>query len=563
MTNCETNDTLNLASRMGRDGSPDSAEQLGNNANQSPAGALMRPVLQVTETIITTTTFYSRGDNVLGDNNNYTAPDTFNKPDQQRSALNIPSMVRTLTPSRPTPAPHIDKKLPSLPSDGTGDVSVSLQDGAKPTVSLTFPSSDHEGPTSTAFLARAALMLSSPALGFVLEQPSRQSMSQRGLGAPGPPTLPASSSEPISSLSYSTSVEVSRQTTNLRLCLLSLFLMNPGHISFALSIQASSTVEPSPTTSVPDGDSASRGSTFPLRPRSRTGSRGLLRSRSMYGRVVAVHEDNAPKSEFDLSPRSSTIDYGHPPINSVELAMGDDVGLRRFWKLPFRNGTIKSSSHRPRTSDGTPVVPRGRLHTTVPSPINVNADPAVAATANATSTRPTSSTATERDVTFLPPKPIRRAASAPKLAPGGDALAARRRSVSLFQRRQSREPLPEHVPSQSAFGFQEPHTISSQKPSPLLRKLSRTLLGSSKPTSPDVRDPFLYQSQSDPPPALLTSQTSDETPEAYIQRMTHSVNPAEIAGILAARQVCFTRIRSHTVKAKQQITARMNSFHAL
>jgi hypothetical protein len=113
MTNSGTSDTLNQRSCAGCNGSTTSAEQLHNDGSESHAG-LFAPVLQVTETIITTTTFYSPTDKststILGDDNNR-VPGTVNKSDQQRNAHDAhPS-------PRPTQALHIDKGLPRLPSD--------------------------------------------------------------------------------------------------------------------------------------------------------------------------------------------------------------------------------------------------------------------------------------------------------------------------------------------------------------------------------------------------------------------------------------------------------------
>lgn len=203
MTNSGTSDTLNQQSCAGCNGSTTSAEQLRNNGSQSHPG-LFAPVLQVTETIITTTTFYSPTDKstntTLGGDNNR-VPGAVNKSDRQRNAHDPPTI-----PTWPTQALHIDKELPRLPSEATEVGNIN----AGPPISVTFPSaSDHDGSPSTAFLAHAALRLSSPALGFSLERPLRQSSSQRGPGAAGS-AFPAEHTEPKSPLPISVSPQAAQ-----------------------------------------------------------------------------------------------------------------------------------------------------------------------------------------------------------------------------------------------------------------------------------------------------------------------------------------------------------------
>jgi len=290
---------------------------------------------------------------------------------------------------------------------------------------------------------------------------------------------------------------------------------------------------------------APRGNTSPLESRFRAGSKIMLRSRSMYGRIIAVHEDNPPDPELGPIPRSSIISHSHLLRESGASDVENNATVKRFWKVPFRSGTIKSSIRRPRTSDGAPAPkPREQFYTMTPAPkstsqlTDIDIESPVAVTPTSALTRHVFSTGTERDLTSLRPTPIRRVTSVPKLAPG-DVPAARRRSVSLFQRRRSRESFLESAPSQphSTPSFQAPRVIPGQKQSPLLRKLSRTFLSSSKPTSPNIQEPsspqpgaLIQPEQSHP---LLIGQFDDETPESYVQRMSHSVNPVEIAGILA------------------------------
>jgi hypothetical protein len=316
-------------------------------------------------------------------------------------------------------------------------------------------------------------------------------------------------------------------------------------------VEASSAMESSSRTTAPDGHPARvapYGSTPPpLWPQ--TSSRSLFRSRSMYGRVLAEQEDGASDSEFGLTPRSSTIGYGRFPINSVAGDIEDNVAVKRFWKLPFRSGTIRSSSRRPQTSDGAPVpMLREKLVNIEPALefstqlTNINVEHAVALTPTSTLTRPVLSTATEPDVAPLPKKSIRRALSVPRLAPGNDFRAARQRSMSLFQQSRLTESLADPDPSQSysMFRFQAPRMIPLQKQSPLLHKLSRTLLSSYSTSFSDVREPSPFQLGTFLQPELPRASPADkagdeESPEAYVERMSHSVNPVEIAGILAAR----------------------------
>lgn len=544
MTNCRTNNTPNLPLYAECDGSPTSAKQRSHHTDRSVPGALMDPVLQVTETIITTTTFYSPRDKparaVSGDSSK--ASGLVNKLGQERGALGVPSSTVQVPTIQSAPTPQLDKELPRIPSGAAEDVSLRTT-SASPTISVIFPSSsDHGDTTSAAFLAHAALRLSSPALGFALERPFRQSFSQRGLKAGGSPTFAANSPEPRSPPRYSMPAEVSCQAILLRMHFLSPFKDRPGMTRSSVDALESSShsvgLDGRPAQVAPHGSTS-----LPVWPQ--TGAGVLFRSRSMYGRVLAEPKGSASDTEFGITPRSSTIGYGYLPINSIAGDTEGNAAVKRFWKLPFRGGTIKSSSHRPQTSDGTPVPTRREQLYTVPPPLEYSAQLAGrnvehAVTPTPTSTRRVLSRAVEMDVTPLPQKYIRRAASVPKLALGKDIPATRQRSMSLFQRSRLTGPPAGPYPSQShpMFSFQAPRTIPLHDQSPLLRKLSRPFLNSKSRSGSDVRQSFLQLGilrQPEPPRASPAAKAGDESPEAYVLRMSHSVNHIEIAGILAAR----------------------------
>lgn len=156
------------------------------------------PVVQVTtETVITkqtTTTIYSPRSSP--------APSPAKAPPHSPRLPN--ASERDITPrtasesqasvnSRTVSLPRLDKELPRLPPHLVDEESL---DRPSSSASVTFPGSSRPDPYSTASLARAALRLGSPALGFFFEGSLSQSPTTDGPGTPASSSTFTLSSSP-------------------------------------------------------------------------------------------------------------------------------------------------------------------------------------------------------------------------------------------------------------------------------------------------------------------------------------------------------------------------------
>lgn len=279
--------------------------------------------------------------------------------------------------------------------------------------------------------------------------------------------------------------------------------------------------------------------------RPRGSSRSLFRSRSMYGRALEEPPtdtvlDKQPPS-LDIPRRPSTSAFVDPSLDSRGTSE-DNVGSKRFWKSPLRSVTIRGP-RRPSTSDGV------THHTSTDRPNSIfNPDPNRLHTAEVQSAPPVTPIPTLVTPPESGPIPrkvpsVRRSASTPKLLVIDDK-PSRRRSMSLFQRSHPAEPQSELSSTVTLpLSSRAPTPVSTSKPSPLMRKLSQSLLSSSSKTQMAV--PSAIQRPSEAVANRKQAEVvrslsaefagSGQGPEAYVRKMMHSVNPAEVAGILAGR----------------------------
>ncbi|KAF8320263.1 hypothetical protein DL93DRAFT_2163904 [Clavulina sp. PMI_390] len=502
------------------------------------------PILHITETIVTTktTTIYSPkpSNSPLHPLSSPRSPSSFSAKSYTPPQTTTDPGRSPETPERELRRPRLDKELPLLPVDDGMDPPPRTSTSS---VSVAFPDVASV-PTSSpvALLARAALRLGAPASGISFDASPAQS-----------PVLPRSET-PASSTFTITSSPTSRDSPRLDVCALSipfqLFtrpdfskeydIPIPSNADETMRSRSTSitstarsrkvTFEQEPRRSVPDILHPE----YPL-PRPRNNARVLSHSRSMY-------DDRSLRSNL-----SSEADEASRVAAKVPSETTIPVTGPTFWKSPLR--TVRSI-RRPRTSDGvarnftgptdqlrpnitsqlpSSPIPRSSFPPTVPTLITPN-DPLP-------ESRPSD---------MAPTPQLRRTTSTPRLLAVGDNKAARRRSMSLFHRgKQPAEMSTDGIrPSQTSIPAEDPR----QKPPALLRKLSQSLLPPStrsqslpqRPLAQPTHKGDVNKQQADAVRNISAEfATNGKGPDAYVRKMLRTVNPSEVAGILAASKDPF------------------------